>query len=178
MSGLVEKLLTIHDALTDAGLAHAFGGSVALAYCAEEPRISRKLVVNVFVDASKAEPVLVSMPFAVGRQGKAIAKVKRDGEVRLDWQGTPVQVFLNSLPIHDSAAASVVWVPLGRREIPVIGCATRTVFKALMDRTKDWADIEGIAIATPEDIEEAAATIADLVGEDDPAHQKLKALVG
>jgi hypothetical protein len=50
------------------------------------------------------------------------------------------------------------------------------IFKAFFDRTKDWADIEAIAIATPEDIEGAAATIADVVGEDDPAVEKLKTL--
>jgi hypothetical protein len=47
---------------------------------------------------------------------------------------------------------------------------------AIFDRTKDWADLEAIAQATPEDIEEAAATIAELVGKEDPAVQRLEAL--
>jgi hypothetical protein len=178
MSELVEKLFTIHDSLTEAGLAHAFGGAIALAYCIEEPRGTRDLDVNIFIDASKAESVLASLPREVRVRKRDIAKVKRDGQARLDWDGTPIDVFLNNIPLHDVVAASVVWVRLEGRDIPVLDCASLTIFKALFDRTKDWADIEAIAIATPEDIEGAAATIADLVGEDDPAVERLKTLAG
>jgi hypothetical protein len=176
MSELVEKLFTIHDSLTDAGLAHAFGGAIALAYCVEEPRGTRDLDVNIFVDASRAESVLASMPRGVRVRKKDIAKVKRDGQARLDWDGTPIDVFLNNVPLHDAVAASVVWVRLEGREVPVLDCASLVIFKAFFDRTKDWADIEAIAIATPEDIETAAETIAGLVDRDDPIHQKLDAL--
>ena len=177
MSELVDKLFTIHDSLTAAGIAHAFGGAIALAYCIEEPRGTRDLDVNIFVDASKAESVLACMPGAVRIRKKDIAKVKRDGQARLDWDGTPIDVFLNNLPLHDAIAASVVWVRLEGRDVPVLDCASLTIFKAFFDRTKDWADIEAIAVATPEDIEAAAATIADLLGEEDPAHQRLKSLL-
>jgi hypothetical protein len=178
MSELVEKLFTIHDSLTEAGLAHAFGGAIALAYCVEEPRGTRDLDVNIFVEASKAEVVLASLPRGVRVRKKDVAKVKRDGQARLDWDGTPIDVFLNNVPLHDAVAGSVVWVRLEGRDIPVLDCASLVIFKALFDRTKDWADIEAIAVATPEDIEGAAATIANLVSEDDPALEKLKALAG
>lgn len=178
MSELVEKLFSIHDSLTETGLAHAFGGAIALAYCVEEPRGTRDLDVNIFVDASEAESVLGSLPRGVRVRKKDIAKVKRDGQARLDWDGTPIDVFLNNVPLHDAVAGSVVWVKLEGRDIPVLDCASLVIFKAFFDRTKDWADIEAIALATPEDIEDAAATIADLVGEDDPAVEKLKALAG
>jgi hypothetical protein len=178
MSELVEKLFTIHDSLTEAGLAHAFGGAIALAYCVEEPRGTRDLDVNIFVDASEAESVLASLPHEVRVRKKDIAKVKRDGQARLDWDGTPIDVFLNNIPLHDAVASSVVWVQLEGRGVPVLDCASLVIFKALFDRTKDWADIEAIAVATPEDIEGAATTIADLVDKDDPAIEKLKALSG
>jgi hypothetical protein len=177
MSELVEKLFSIHDSLTEAGFAHAFGGAIALAYCVEEPRGTRDLDVNVFVDASQAESALASLPTGVRVRKKDIAKVKRDGQARLDWDGTPIDVFLNNVPLHDAVAGSVVWVKLEGRDVPVLDCASLTIFKAFFDRTKDWADIEAIALATPEDIEEAATTIADLVGEDDPAVEKLGALL-
>ncbi len=176
MSELVEKLFTIHDSLAEAGLAHAFGGAIALAYCVEEPRGTRDLDVNIFIDASKAESVLASLPAGVRVRKKDVAKVKRDGQARLDWDGTPIDVFLNNIPLHDAVASSVVWVRLEGREVPVLDCASLVIFKAFFDRTKDWADIEAVAIASPEDIEGAATTIADLVGEDDPAVEKLKAL--
>jgi hypothetical protein len=176
MSELVEKLFSIHDSLTDAGFAHAFGGAIALAYCVEEPRGTRDLDVNIFVDAARADSVLQTMPEGVRVRKKDVAKVKRDGQARLDWDGTPIDVFLNNIPLHEAVAGSVLWVPLEGREVPVLDCASLVIFKAFFDRTKDWADIEAVAIATPEDIEGAAATIADLVSEDDPAVGKLRAL--
>jgi hypothetical protein len=176
MSELVEKLFAIHDSLTDAGLPHAFGGAIALAYCVEEPRGTRDLDVNIFVDASEAESTLASLPSGVRIRKKDIAKVERDGQARLDWDGTPIDVFLNNIPLHDAVAASVVWVRLEGRDVPVLDCASLAIFKAFFDRTKDWADLESIAQATPEDIEEAAATIAELVAEDDPAVVRLRSL--
>lgn len=178
MSELVDKLFTIHDSLTEAGLAHAFGGAIALAYCVEEPRGTRDLDVNIFIDASQADSALASLPGGVRVRKRDVAKVKRDGQARLDWDGTPIDVFLNNIPLHDAVAASIVWVRLEGRDIPVLDCASLVVFKAFFDRTKDWADIEAIAVATPEDIEDAAATIAEQIGEDDPAIEKLKALSG
>ena len=177
MSELIEKLFTIHDSLTEAGHAHAFGGAIALAYCVEEPRGTRDLDVNIFVDASRAESVLASLPRGIRVRKKDVAKVKRGGQARLDWDGTPIDVFLNNVPLHEAVAASVVWVRLEGRDIPVLDCASLAIFKALFDRTKDWADIEAIAIVAPEGVEGAAETIRDLTGEDDPAVEKLKALL-
>jgi hypothetical protein len=176
MSKLVEKLFAIHDSLTEAGVAHAFGGAIALAYCVEEPRGTRDLDVNIFADAGRAESVLGSLPEGVRVRKKDIAAVKRDGQARLYWEGTPIDVFLNNVPLHEEVAASVVWVPLEGRDVPVLDCASLAVFKAFFDRTKDWADMEEIALTTPEDIEAAAKTIADLVGADDPAVKRLQQL--
>lgn len=177
MSELVEKLFVVHDALTAAGLAHAFGGAIALAYCVEEPRGTRDLDVNIFIDASEAESVLESLPDEVRVGKKDVAQVKRDGQARLWWDDTPIDVFLNNIPLHDAVASSVVWVTLEGREIPALDCASLAIFKAFFDRPKDWADLDAISVAAPEDIEEAAETIADLVSKDDPAVEKLRALV-
>ncbi|MGA8745895.1 MAG: hypothetical protein WB507_08525 [Solirubrobacterales bacterium] len=176
MSTLIEKLFAIHDALTRASLGHAFGGAIALAYCVEEPRGTRDLDVNIFADTAKAKSVLASLPEQVSVEPADIAAVLRDGQTRLWWGDTPVDVFLNNLPLHRAVAAGVVWVPLEGREIPVLDCASLTIFKAFFDRTKDWADIEAIALATPADIERAAATIANLLGEQDPAYLRLVSL--
>jgi len=176
MSELIDKLFTIHESLTEAGLAHAFGGAIALAYCVEEPRGTRDLDVNIFVGVSEAESALGSLPAGVRVTKRDIAKVKRDGQARLDWDGTPIDVFLNNVPLHEAVASSVIWVQLEGRDVPVLDCTSLAIFKAFFDRTKDWADIEAIAAVTPEDIENAASTIAELVGEDDPAVEKLRAL--
>ena len=177
MSDLVEKLFAIHDSLTAAGVAHAFGGAIALAYCTEEPRGTRDLDVNIFVDASKAKETLAHMPEGVKVGAPDIAAVERHGQARLDWDGTPVDVFLNNLPLHRVVAEAIVWVPLAGRNVPVLDCASLAIFKAFFDRTKDWADMEAIAQATPEDIDIAAATIAELVGPEDPAVKRLESLI-
>jgi hypothetical protein len=177
LSELVDKLFSIHDALAKEGIAHAFGGAVALAYCVEEPRGTRDLDVNIFVSASEAETVLASLPSGVTVRKKDIATVRRDGQARLDWDGTPIDVFLNTIPLHDAVAASVVWVRLEGREVPMLDCASLAVFKAFFDRTRDWADLEAIALAAPEGIEAAATTIAELVGREDPAVERLESLL-
>jgi hypothetical protein len=63
------------------------------------------------------------------------------------------------------------------RSVPMLDCASLAIFKAFLGRTQDWADLEAIALATPEDIEAAAATIADLVGKDDPGYARLRSLL-
>jgi hypothetical protein len=177
MNALIDKLFAVHDALTAAGLAHAFGGAIALAYCTEDPRGTQDLDVNVFVDASRAESVLGALPEGVAVAEEDVEVAIRDGQRRLWWDRHPVDVFLNNHPFHEYVADGIVWVPLAGREIPVLDCASLTVFKAVFNRSKDWVDIEAIAQATPEDIETASVTIADLMGEDDPACARLDALL-
>jgi hypothetical protein len=176
MSELVDKLFVVHDALTAASLPHAFGGAVALAYCVEEPRGTRDLDVNIFCDATNARKVLEALPAGVAVSTEDIEKVERDGQTRLFWDGVPIDVFLNNLLLHETVATAVVWVPLEGRQVPMLDCASLVVFKAFFARTKDWADIEEIALATPEDIEIAARTLAELVGEEDAAFARLDAV--
>jgi hypothetical protein len=105
-----------------------------------------------------------------------VKAVERDAQTRLFWDGVPIDVFLNNIPLHEAVAGAVVWVPLEGRQVPVLDCASLVIFKSMFDRTKDWADIEAVAIATPEDIEAAARTMGDLLGEDDPAFVRLNAI--
>jgi hypothetical protein len=176
VSELVDKLFAIHDALQEHSLPHAFGGAIALAYCVEEPRGTRDLDVNIFCDAADAARVLGALPEGVRVGPVDIEAVERAGQTRLTWDGVPIDVFLNNLPLHEKVASAVVWVPLQGRQVPMLDCASLVIFKSFFDRTKDWADIEAIALATPEDIEAAAQTLADLVGEDDPAYRRLAAI--
>jgi hypothetical protein len=177
VSELVDKLFALHDSLSEAGLAHAFGGAIALAYCTEEPRGTRDLDVNVFTPATNAERALAALPGEVAVTEENVEAMKRDGQDRLWWDGTPIDVFLDNHPFHEAVAEGVVWVPLEGREIPVLDCASLVVFKAMFDRTKDWADIEAVAECTPDQVEAAAATVAKLVGDGDPAYQRLKSVL-
>lgn len=167
MTELVEKLFAVHDALTEAGFAHAFGGALALAYCVEEPRGTRDLDVNIFTPAENAKRVLDAMPAGVEVTEKAIAQVLRDGQTRLFWGGVPVDLFLNNHPFHEEVAEGVVWVPLEGRKVPMLDCASLVVFKSLFDRTKDRADIEAIAECTPAQVESAIGALTALIDDED-----------
>jgi hypothetical protein len=177
MTELVEKLFAIHDALTEAGLAHAFGGAIALAYCVEEPRGTRDLDVNIFTPAENAERVLDAMPAGVEVTEKAIGQVLRDGQTRLFWAGVPVDLFLNNHPFHEEVAEGVVWVPLEGRKVPMLDCASLVVFKSLSNRTRDWADIEAIDECTPAQVESAIGALTVLVGEDDETVKRIRSVL-
>lgn len=170
---LVEKLLAIHRALKAHSLPHAFGGAIALAYCVEEPRGTRDLDINVFVDAKRADEVLAALPDGVRVEEADIEQVKSNGQTRLFWDGVPVDLFLNNLPLHEEVANGVTWVELQGAEIPVLDCASLVVFKSFFARGRDWGDIEEVAAATPKDVESALETVTELVGEDDSSRRKL-----
>jgi hypothetical protein len=170
---LVEKLLAIHAALKARSLPHAFGGAIALAYCVQEPRGTRDLDLNVFVDAERAAEVLAALPEGVRVQDADIEQAKRDGQTRLFWDGVPVDVFLNNLPLHEEVANGIVWVDMQGTQIPVLDCASLVIFKSFFARTRDWGDIEEVALATPEDVAAAVEAVAGLVGEDDPSYRRL-----
>ncbi|HEX6152404.1 MAG TPA: hypothetical protein VFZ19_02675 [Solirubrobacterales bacterium] len=170
---LIEKLLAIHEGLKAQSLPHAFGGAIALAYCVEEPRGTRDLDVNIFIDAGRGEEVLASLPEGVVVAEADVERVKRDGQVRLFWDGVPIDVFLNNLPLHDEVANGVLWVDMEGTQIPVLDCASLVIFKSLFARTRDWGDIEEVALATPEDVDTAVKVVAGLVGEDDASYKKL-----
>jgi pimeloyl-ACP methyl ester carboxylesterase len=178
VSELVERLFVIHDALAEASLAHAFGGGIALAYCADEPRITRELDLKVFTEPDNVERVVAALPFGVGITSDEIERLRSEGRIRLRWEDIPIDLFLNSHPFVAKAAERVVWVSLSDREVPVLDCASLVVFKAMFDRTKDWADIEAVAERSPAQVEAAVAAVADLVGSDDPACRRLTAIVG
>lgn len=178
MPSLVEKLHAIHDALTGAGLRHAFGGAIALAYCTEEPRGTRDLDVNIFIPAERARDAVAALPAEVAAPDTAIEQILRDGQTRLWWQDTPVDVFLNNLPVHDEIAAEIRWVPLAGRDVPVLSCEALVLFKAFFDRTKDWADIEAIGDVDRTILARAAERVGDLVGEDAEFTKRLRGLAG
>lgn len=173
MNRLIEKLFAIHDAMEEAGYRHAFGGAIALAYCTREPRGTRDLDLNVFAAADEAEAVFSHLPAGVAVHPEDIAAARRDGQVRLWWGETPIDIFLSNMDFHDEVAGHVVAAVLAGREIPVLDCVSLTVFKAYFDRGRDWVDIEAMAEKDASIVELAAATVANLSGPDDPRRGRL-----
>lgn len=164
MSLLAERLLAVHDALTEAGLPHAIGGAIALGYCTLEPRGTRDLDVNVFVSQSRFREVVEALPEGVSVTPSDIALAEREGQVRLFWDDMPIDIFLNNVPFHKEVQKSVREVEFMGRTIPVIGCVSLAVFKAMFDRTQDWADIEAMLAKGSIDLDEVIQWIGEMAG--------------
>ena len=176
MSELGDQLLAVHDGLDAAGIPHAIGGAIALAYCVLEPRGTRDVDVNVFVEPQHARDVFSAMPEGVEVSGEALERAERDGQVRLQWGITPIDLFLSVLPFHDHVAKHVRTVPFEGRSIPVLSCAGLTVFKAMFDRPRDWVDIEAMVEARAIDLDEAIKWVSGMAGADSVNARRLAEL--
>ena len=170
---LAERLLAIHRALEGAKVEHAFGGAIALAYWTREPRGTRDIDVNVFVTPDHGASVLGALPSGIAHDKSALEAIHRDAQVRLWWDDTPIDLFFSNLPIHDDAARRRHRVMFEGEEIPVLGPLELGLFKAMFDRTRDWADIEEMLIAKSFNPTELRRLIQDHVGEDDPRLARL-----
>ena len=166
MSELSEILFAVHDALEEAGIPHAIGGAIALGYCTLDPRGTRDVDFNVFVGTNRAREVLAVLPDSVEVDSERLERLERDGQVRLRSGATPVDLFLNVLPFHEHVERHIRRVPFEGRTIPILSCTALVVFKAMFDRTQDWADIEAMVEARSFDPGEASDWIRQMLGED------------
>jgi len=176
MSVLGDRLLAVDAALSKGGLPHAFGGAIALAYCTEEPRGTRDLDVNVFVDPRRASEVFHALPPEVRHDAADLSAAERDGQVRVWWKDTPIDLFLDVHRFHRHLAGGVRLVPFEGHSIPVLGCTALGVLKAMFDRTKDWADIEEMVAMDSLDIPEAVSWLGDMIGAEAPVAKRMAAL--
>ena len=177
MNGLPGKIVAVHEALDDAGHAHAFGGALALAWCTEQARGTIDIDVNVFVDADEA----ADRRRGPSRRGHRRPTTRssacgRDGQIRLWWDTTPVDVFLNTDRFHEQAAARVRWEDFGGHRLPFLACTDLAVFKAFFDRTKDWADLEAMAEVGSLDLDRVVGVLVRRLGADDHRIDRLRAL--
>ena len=164
---LAERLVALHDALARDGVPHAFGGAIALAYWTLDPRGTRDLDVNVFVPEHEAEGVIGRLPRGVAVPPGASDIIGREGQLRLWWDDTPIDLFFDYAPIHADAARNVRTVPFAQTRIPVLGPVELAVFKAMFDRTKDWADIEAMLAAGSTSVEAVRAGLRPMLAEAD-----------
>ena len=176
MSGLPGKIVELHDALERAALPHAFGGALALAWCTQRARGTIDIDVNVFVDAERSVDVFDALPRGVRRSATDLATIRRDGQVRLWWDDTPIDVFLNTTDLHARIADRTRWEAFAGRMIPFLSCYDLAVFKAFFNRTKDWADLEEMQAAETLDAQRVIATIAEHLGTDDDRIERLRTL--
>jgi hypothetical protein len=176
VTGLPEKIVAVHEALQRAALPHAFGGARALAWCTGRARGTIDIDINVFVDADAAASVIGRLPPSVRRTRKDVEEARREGQVRLWWDNTPVDLFLNTTDFHRQAAERTRWERFMGHDVPFLSCNDLAAFKAYFNRTKDWADLEEMQAAGTLDVARVSASLIPYLGTDDPRIAKLAEL--
>lgn len=179
MSGLslAERVLALERALAD--VPHAFGGALSLAYHAE-PRGTVDIDINVFVPGDRFPEVaapLAKLGVAVG-DPTVEELVHRDGQVRVWWDDTPVDLFFAYDAFHHAAAAGRHVVPFADTTIPILSADHLIVCKAVFNRGKDWVDIDAIVAAeTPIDVAEVLRWVGRIAGDGDPRYERIAAVL-
>lgn len=177
MTTVPEVVRAVHAALDDAGVPHAFGGAIALAYAVPEPRGTIDVDVNVFVRSAEARRAFAVLPAGVAWDDADVERVERDGQVRVWWDEVPLDLFFDYHRLHEEAATGAVHVPFGDTTIRVLAPDHLAVFKAFSDRTKDWADLEAMAECGSFDADAVLGWLERLLGTDEPRLARLRAIV-
>ncbi|HEX2485935.1 MAG TPA: hypothetical protein VHQ66_11575 [Myxococcota bacterium] len=180
-TSLSEKVLLLEEGLRGRGLPHAFGGALALAYYAT-PRATVDIDVNVFVGVERAGEVLdlLATLGADPLSAKEREQLRRDGQARVRWDATSVDLFFSYDALHESCLARRRRVPFGEGDaIHVLSPEDLLVFKALFDRDKDWRDLEELVYAQAGELDAGYARgwLERIAGADDPRTRRVVALV-
>ncbi len=178
MTSLVSRIVELHRALDTASIPHAFGGALALAWCTERARGTIDIDVNLFVPHDTAADALAALPAGVAITDADRAHIARDGQTRLWWDTTPVDVFFNTTGFHKAAARRARRQRFAGADVPFLSCRDLAVFKAFFDRTKDWADLEEMAAVGALDADAVLGTLVRYLGGTDHRVTRLRALVG
>jgi len=176
---LPEKIQRISSALTK--LPHAFGGALALAYYAE-PRATQDIDLNVFLQVEHAEAVLLVLA-EIGADLDSVAvrngaqQALDDGQLRVFWGRTPVDLFFAYDPFHEAADQAKRVVPFADGQIQVLAPEHLIVCKVAFNRPKDWVDIDAIRTAgTRVEIAEVLRWVGRILGDDDPRFNRVAAV--
>lgn len=180
---VLDHAVDVTRRLSEAGIDNAIGGAIALAFHVGEPRGTRDIDVNVSLPTSEARRALELLPDEVPWDDESLARIERDGYVRLWWPvdgelPVPLDLFFIEHEFHEVVRTRTVTVSLRGVDVPILSATDLTVFKALFDRTKDWADIEAMVEESVEsfDVDEAIRWVAAIVGEGDRRTQRLQGL--
>ncbi len=172
---LPDKIIAIDRALE--AIPHAFGGAIALAYHAE-PRATIDIDINVFVPVEQIADVLEPIGRLGAETHTAAAEATHDGQVRVMWDDTPIDLFFSYDPFHTAADRAAITVPFADQTIRVLSATHLSVCKAVFNRPKDWIDIEAmIALGTRIDTAEALRWIGRITGDEDPRFNRLATLL-
>lgn len=170
---LPEKVVAIHRRLAQAKIDHAFGGALALAYYAE-PRSTIDIDVNLFVSPSSYPEVERELAKIGIGDGADLAAVERDGQCKLRWGDTPIDLFFAYDDLHEAMRTAARREPFGQDTISVLSPEHLIVCKTIFNRPKDWLDIEQMLICVEElDAANVRAWLTRILGSEDPRSERL-----
>jgi Nucleotidyl transferase AbiEii toxin, Type IV TA system len=174
---LPERVVALEQALSE--IPHAFGGALALAYYAE-PRATIDIDLNIFVPAHRYSDVAAPL-LMLGVDADApdsVAAVARDGQTRVMWDETPIDLFFAYDAFHDTAAAARRTVPFADSNIPVLAPEHLVVCKTVYNRPRDWVDIDAILDAgVALDVAEVLRWTGRIAGDTDARYERIAAVL-
>ncbi len=173
---LVDKVVSLHQHLVRAGIGHAFGGALALAYWTAEPRATADVDLNISLPATGAEAALACLPDGVVVPLGTVEVIREAEQVRLWWGRTPVDLFFRAHAFHDGVAERAVQRPFAGESLPFVCADDLAVLKALFNRPKDWLDIAAMFEHGAIEIPTVVARVHDILGGDDERTERLHAL--
>jgi hypothetical protein len=176
---LTSKIVSLHEMLDSAGVPHQFGGAIALAWY-RNPRATTDIDVNLTLPPAAAEPVLAMLAMlGVMVTPEDRATVARDGQARLDWGGSYLDVFFATMDLHLEMAELARVVRFGPVDIPILAPEHLVACKAIFDRPKDWLDIEEILLwGTEVDAVRTLHWVGEILGPEAGQYARLAGLLG
>lgn len=106
--------------------------------------------------------------------GPGASIVQRDGQCRLWWGRTPIDLFFAYDALHEAMKGATRTEPFAETTIPILAPEHLLVCKAIFNRPKDWLDIEQIAVTVEDlDAEEILSWLHRILGPDDPRGQRV-----
>jgi hypothetical protein len=146
----VDRVVTLHQALTSRSVTHAFGGALSLAYHAE-PRGTVEIDLNVFLPPTEATAVIEGLrPIGIEAPPQRTEGMIPVAGLRCPWEDTHVDLFFSYDPEFFESVRSRIERHAFEdsrhqlHDLPFLSAEDLCVFKITFDRQKDWADIEAM----------------------------------
>jgi hypothetical protein len=180
---VLERTLQVHAALERAGVQHAVGGALALAYHVAEARATRDIDLNVAADPDDPRALFEVLPAGVPWNERDVRTVRDTGQVRLLWPHPdgqppiPLDLFFPQSEFHRQLNQRAVVVAMLDQTVPIVSATDLMVLKMLFDRRKDWADIEELVTHGTPNVEEARDWLIRIVGPRDVRESRLDQLL-
>ncbi len=176
MTSLQSQMVQLHKSLARRNIPHAFGGALALAWCTQQARGTIDIDINIFISTEEIDLLIAALPRAIITSEGSLKELHRDGQTRLMWNDTPLDIFLNTTTFHAQAAQRIRYETFGGVELPFLACRDLAVFKTFFNRTRDWADLEDMHAAGTLDVRAVTTELLEFLGEGDPRIMRLRLL--